>query len=408
MSTAFDFGTVLRSDVPPAAVKYTGFPKFNFVGGHNSPDSLPAADLTAAATTVMEREARNLATYGMTSGPQGYLPLREFLVKKLKADAGITCTTDEILITSGSLQAIDLVNALLVDKGDTVIIEEENYGGTFTKLARIGAKMVAIPVDAEGMRMDALASALADLRAKGIRAKYINTVPTIQNPTGTVMPLGRRQEMIRLAKEYGVPIFEDDCYADLVFSRQRPPSLYGLADWDGVIHIGSFSKSIAPALRIGFVVAKWPVLSRLVALKSDAGTPAIEQMVLAEFCSKHFDAHVNKLNAALKAKADVLVAALEEQFGTAAEFTRPIGGIFLWVKLPEGVDTARLFQVAAQHGIAINPGPEWSLAARDNKRHLRLCFAYPSDDVIRAGVAALAEVCHKEFGVPKLIANTKR
>ncbi len=408
MSTAFDFGTVLRSDVPPAAVKYTGFPKFNFVGGHNSPDSLPAADLTAAATAVMEREARNLATYGMTSGPQGYLPLREFLVKKLKADAGITCTTDEILITSGSLQAIDLVNALLVDKGDTVIIEEENYGGTFTKLARIGAKVVAIPVDAEGMRMDALASALADLRAKGIRAKYINTVPTIQNPTGTVMPLDRRKEMIRLAKEYGVPIFEDDCYADLVFSRQRPPSIYGLADWDGVIHIGSFSKSIAPALRIGFVVAKWPVLSRLVALKSDAGTPAIEQMVLAEFCSKHFDAHVNKLNAALKAKADVLVAALEEQFGTAAEFTRPIGGIFLWVKLPEGVDTARLFQVAGQHGIAINPGPEWSLAARDNKRHLRLCFAYPSEDVIRAGVAALAEVCHKEFGVPKLIANTKR
>src|SRR5690606_12556045 len=107
-------------------------------------------------------------------------------------------------------------------------------------------------------------------------------------------------------------------------------------------------------------------------------------------------------------KADVLVAALEEQFGTAAEFTRPIGGIFLWVKLPEGVDTARLFQVAAQHGIAINPGPEWSLAARDNKRHLRLCFAYPSNDVIRAGVAALAEVCHKEFGVPKQIANTRR
>src|SRR5262245_690355 len=125
MPAAFDFACLVRSDVPPPAVKYTGLPKYNFSGGHNDPDSLPAVDLTAAATAVMQREACNLATYGMTSGPQGYLGLREFLVRKLATDAGITCTTDEILITSGSLQGIDLVNAMLVGPGDTVIVEED-------------------------------------------------------------------------------------------------------------------------------------------------------------------------------------------------------------------------------------------------------------------------------------------
>jgi len=405
---AFDFASVVRPDLPPAAVKFTGFPKYNFVGGHNDPDSLPAADLTAAVTAVMQREARNLAMYGMTSGPQGYLPLREFLVRKLKTHAGITCTTDDILITSGSLQGMDLINSMLIAPGDTAIIEQDNYGGTITKLQRCGARMVDIPLDHDGMRMDALANALADLKARGIKPKYIYTIPTIQNPTATIMPLERRLEMIRLTQAYGVPIFEDECYSDLVFDGRRPPAIKGLTDWGGVLHIGSFSKSVAPALRIGYIVAGWDALSRLIALKTDAGTPAIEQMVLAEFCNAHFDAHVKKLNVALKAKAETMVEALAEQFGTAAEFEVPRGGIFLWVKLPEQVDTMKLFQVAAKHGIAINPGPEWSLAPGRNKRQLRLCFAYPSKDVIRAGVAALAEVCHKEMGVPERIANVKR
>ncbi len=174
------------------------------------------------------------------------------------------------------------------------------------------------------------------------------------------------------------------------------------------MHIGSFSKSIAPALRIGYIVAGWQAMSRLLALKTDAGTPAIEQMVLAEFCNRSFDSHVKKLNAALKAKADVLMEALAEQFGTAAEFDVPRGGIFLWVKLPEQVDTMKLFQVAAKAGIAINPGPEWSMESVRGKRQLRLCFAYPDKATIRAGVAALAEVCHKEMGVPTRIANVKR
>jgi len=144
--------------------------------------------------------------------------------------------------------------------------------------------------------------------------------------------------MILLAQAHGVPVFEDDCYADLTFDGKRPPALMAVAreaGWDGVIHIGSFSKSIAPALRVGFLVANWDVMSRLLALKQDAGSGALEQMVLAEFCATQFDAHLKTLTKALSRKADVLVEALAEHFGTAAEFEKPVGGIFLWVRLPE-------------------------------------------------------------------------
>src|SRR5262249_12458139 len=156
-------------------------------------------------------------------------PLREFLTAKLKRDAGIACTADDILIVSGSLQALDLVNQTLLARGDTVIVEQETYQGSLNRLTRLGVNVVGVSLDGEGMRMDTLASALADLKRRGIRPKYIYTIPTVQNPTGTILPEMRRTELLRLASEYGVPIFEDDCYADLVWDGKRPPAIYAMA-----------------------------------------------------------------------------------------------------------------------------------------------------------------------------------
>ncbi|MGE0702062.1 MAG: aminotransferase class I/II-fold pyridoxal phosphate-dependent enzyme, partial [Hyphomicrobiaceae bacterium] len=178
-----DYAGLLRNDLPPAAVKYAGFPKYNFVGGHNDADSVPVADLRAAADAVLAREGRTLATYGLESGPQGYKPLREFLVRKLAADAGIACTADEVLITGGSSQGMNLINELLIGPGDTAIIEQANYGGAITRLRRAKANIVAIPLDKDGMDVAALSSALDQLKAKGVRPKYIYTIPTVQNPT---------------------------------------------------------------------------------------------------------------------------------------------------------------------------------------------------------------------------------
>src|SRR5271168_4769719 len=405
---SFDFAPLFAPGLPPPAGKWAGFAKYNFTGGHNDAEELPLDAIVGAATDVLTREGRTLATYGLSSGPLGYRPLREFLAQKLKRAAGIACTADEILLTSGSLQALDLVNGILLTRGDTVIIEEATYQGALTRLSRLGVHTVGIALDGEGMRMDALATALADLKRRGVRPKYIYTIPTVQNPTGTILSEARRRDMLRLAGEHGVPIFEDDCYADLIWDGKRPPALYAMAKAGGVIHIGSFSKSIAPALRVGFIVAPWEMMSRMLALKTDAGSGALEQMVLAEYCRAHFSTHVPKLTRGLRAKLDTLMEALNEQFGTSAEFEDPKGGIFLWVKLPDNVDTPKLYQAALAAGVAINPGPEWSTDKAHAGSRLRLCFASPSHDQIRDGVAVLADVSRREFGVPPRSANVEK
>jgi 2-aminoadipate transaminase len=399
----FDFTPLL-----PPAVKWAGSPKYNFTGGNNDPAQVPLDDLLAAADAVLRREGRSLAYYGVANGPQGYKPLRDFLAAKLKRDAGIVCNAGDILLVSGSLQAFDLINGALLARGDTVIVERDTYQGMLDRYARAGINVVGVPLDKDGLRMDALADALAALKAKNIRPKYIYTIPTIQNPTGTIMPMQRRVELLKLSEACGVPIFEDDCYSDLIWSGERPPALYAMSTSGNVIHIGSFSKSIAPPLRVGFIVAPWTMLSRMIALKVDAGSGALEQMVLAEYCAPHFASHVPGLRQGLRKKLETLMEALDEQFGTAAEFDDPPGGIFLWVKLPDQVDTRRLYQAALVQGVAINPGPEWSTDAAHSKSRMRLCFASPTQTQIREGIAILADICRKEFGVPERSGNLER
>jgi 2-aminoadipate transaminase len=408
MTQAFDFAPLLPPDLPPAAVRFTGLAKYNFTGGNNDAAEVPVDDLIAAATASLKREGRNLATYNVAHGPQGYRPLREFLVTKLKRDAGIACSVDEIAVLSGSTQALDLVNGALLTRGDTVICEKDNYQSSLTRFARRGVAAIGIPLDRDGMRMDALEVALKDCKGRGVRPKMIYPIPTVQNPTATIMPEARRVEMIRLSEVYGVPIFEDDCYSDLIWDGKRPPALYALAKSQNVIHCGSFSKSIAPALRVGFLVAPWSIMSRMLPLKTDAGSGSVEQMMLAEYCAPHFATHLPVLRRALRKKVETLMEALNEQFGTAAEFEDPKGGIFLWVKLPDNVDSMKLYQAALKEGVAINPGPEWSTDKQHASPRLRLCFASPTHEQIREGVAILAEVCRREFGVPARSANVQK
>ncbi|MEO0671500.1 MAG: PLP-dependent aminotransferase family protein [Pseudomonadota bacterium] len=405
--TTSPFATQLVADLPPAAGRWSGFPTYNFVGGHNAPESIPVADFKTALAAVLEREGATLATYALESGPQGYLPLREFLSTKLKRNCGLDAAPDDILMTSGSLQGMDLINAALLERGDTVIIEAANYGGVLTRLGRLGVTPVGVPLDGDGMQLDALEAELQALRDRGVTPKYIYTVPTVQNPTATVMPEARRRGLLELAARFNTVIFEDDCYADLVFSGVRPPAIAALDGEARTVYLGSFSKSLAPALRVGYVVAPWSLLSRLLSLKTDAGSGALEQMMLAEYCEQHFDAHVANLNALLKTKADVLMSALDEHFGTSAEYDEPAGGIFLWVTLPDTVDTTKLAARAGETGLAINPGREWSIED-DAGRKVRICYANPDAETLKAGIAKLADLCFEMFGVPVRGANAER
>jgi len=207
------------------------------------------------------------------------------------------------------------------------------------------------------------------------------------------LPEVRRAELLKLSQQYGVPIFEDDCYADLIWDGRRPPALYALSNNGGVIHIGSFSKSIAPALRVGYIVAPWELLSRMLAIKTDAGSGALEQMVLAEYCAPHFAAHVPKLTRGLRAKLDTLMEALNEQFGTAAEFEDPKGGIFLWVRTHDDVDDAKLLERALAEGVAYRPGFAFS-SNGGGKKFLRLAYSYQDQEGIEEGIKRLGRAMH--------------
>ncbi|MDP6389120.1 MAG: PLP-dependent aminotransferase family protein, partial [Alphaproteobacteria bacterium] len=408
MTEPFDFEALFAADLPDGAPPWTGFAEYNFIGGHNDPDGIPVEGLIASAERVLRRRGRSLATYNLDDGPQGDGELRQFLADKLKRYRGVEASADEILITSGSNQALDLINRVMLDKGDTVIAEQFSYAGMINRLRLCGVDVVGVELDRDSLRIDRLAEVLEALADKGVTPKFIYTIPTVQNPTGTVLPLERRRELLDLSRAQGVPVIEDECYADLLWDEEWPISMRGMEGSEHVLHVGSFSKYLSPALRLGYVLAPPAVLSRLVAVKNDGGTGALTQMIVADFLAGNYDAHVAGLNDRLRRKRDAIVAALEEHFGTAAEFTAPPGGIFIWVKLPPEVDTMKLNDAALAAGVAFNPGPVWATDAEPAKNYLRLCFANPSEEQIAAGVAKLAEVCHRETGVPAQSANVSR
>jgi len=401
---------LFRSQLPaPAAAPFKGFPKFNFIGGHNDGQTLPLAAMADAASKMMLTHGHDLATYNMQSGPQGFRPLREFVARQLKTACGLRDDADHLMITSGSLQALDLVNKLLLEPGDVVIAEEASYAGAISRIRNAGATCLGVRLDEHGIDVDHLAGLLAEQRAAGKTVKYIYTIPTVQNPTGSVMPTERRKRVLELAGEYDCLIFEDDCYADLLWRGERPPAIRALdTSTDGagrVIYCGSFSKSLAPAPRVGYLAADWPVLAQMIAIKTDAGSGSLEQMMLAEFCPQHFDSHIAQLRPALKKKCDAMMSALRENFGAHAQFEEPTGGIFIWVTLPNHIDTTRLAELALQQGVAINPGADWTVDGAANRHRLRLCFGHPSEQAIQEGVALLASICHRAFDLPLLNAS---
>ena len=387
-----DYSTIFNKTLPSPSGKWQGHPKYNFVGGHSDPDLVPMDGFIESAANVFKGDPKNIAMYNFEGGPQGILSLRNFLVGKLSAERGIHVTAEEVLITSGSGQAIELINEILLDEGDTVIVESFTFSGALSYLKRRGVNFVGVDLDENGIRMDHLEDILADLKTKGIRPKYIYTIPTLQNPTGTVMTMDRRHRLLSLSEEYENPVFEDECYADLIFEGEYEKAIRALDDSNRVLHIGSFSKSLGPGLRLGYIVASWDVMSRLLSRKTDAGTGVMDQMIVGDYFSNHYDAHIQDMRGALKRKCNVLSAALREHFGPLVDFEEPRGGMYLWVKLPPGIDSRDLAQTALEEGIAYNPGPDWSADPDSAANYIRLCFALPSETEIWEGIEKLAKV----------------
>jgi 2-aminoadipate transaminase len=304
---------------------------------------------------------------------------------------GIDLPAEDIIVTAGSMMAIDELARFLTEPGDTVITEELSYMGSLARFRGLELEIKGIPVHPlDGMELDALEDTLRDLAAQGTRPKFIYTIATYQNPTGAILTLDRRKRLLELAREYGVTIIEDDCYGDIHFEPPLPPpTLYALSARSvPVVYTGSFSKIIGPGLRLGYMCVP-PELAAIKEWRIGTRASGLASLIVAEYLSENLQAHIARHNEVIVGKRDVLLAALEQELGGFASWNRPRGGLFCWVKLPEAVDLERLEGLAAQAGVEYTPGREFHYQ-RENVKYLRLSYPHMSHDEIREGVSLLA------------------
>jgi 2-aminoadipate transaminase len=360
--------------------------EFNFGAGNPDPGVFPSADLGAAAQRVLLRMGTELAHYPEQKG----LPaLRNVAIERFERNHGMRPALDDVVITNGAMQGLQLSAQALAKPGQRVIMEEFEYGGTIRVFKQHGLQLVGVPLDEHGMRMDALESTLAE---RGERPAFIYTTASYQNPTGTTMPAERRERLLELARHYGLPIVEDDTYGDISYEPLTERAIFSMAKPGEVMYLGSFSKILGPGVRLGFFIAPEPLISRVMPWKTDGGTSMLSQLVVAEYFSEHLWEHVEEGRAAVKDKRNVLLDALETEFGHVPEmhWTRPDGGLFVWIKLSEDVDRARLLELATARGITYATGQAFHAHGQD-VAYLRLAFGWIEREDIAPGVQALAE-----------------
>jgi 2-aminoadipate transaminase len=299
---------------------------------------------------------------------------------------------EDIVITNGAMQGLQLSAQGLARPGEPVVLEEFEYVGTIRVFKQCGLDLVPVAIDDEGMRMDDLESVLDRQASMGRKPSFIYTTASYQNPTGTSQPVERRQRLLELARKYGVLIVEDDTYADISFEPPRVPAIYALARPGEVMYIGSFSKILGPGVRLGFFIAPESIAARLMPWKMDGGTSMLSQLVAAEYFKDHLWEHIEEGRQAVKDKRNTLLDSLEAEFGNVPgmSWTRPEGGLFLWIKLPPELDRARLQQLAADAGIVYSTGQAFNASNKDVP-YLRLAFGWIERDDIPEGVRKLAE-----------------
>jgi 2-aminoadipate transaminase len=371
----------------------------SFAGGLPAPELFPLAEVEAAARRVLGEHGRQALQYGPTDG---YRPLRELLVRHM-GRYGIKVSIENVLITSGSQQALDLVGKLFLNPGDRVATEEPTYLGALQAFKAYQAEFVGVASDEEGLRTDQLDEALRT----GPKLLYV--LPNFQNPAGTTLSLARRRRLVELCSHHGVPILEDDPYGQLRYEGAHLPSLvqvdaeyHGCARGEAALHgsvlyLGTLSKTLAPGLRVGWVVAPEPVIRKLVQLKqgSDLQTATLNQMLAYEVARGGFlDRHVRQIRKVYGTRRDAMLGALEAHFPPGVTWTRPQGGLFLWVTLPEHLDSSRVLEQALEEKVAFVPGAPF-YPNGGGESTLRLNFSYSSPQTIEEGIGRLGGVLRR-------------
>ncbi|PKO18598.1 MAG: aminotransferase [Chloroflexi bacterium HGW-Chloroflexi-10] len=398
MQTLWDHRFALRTQNMQSStirelLKFTQQPDvISFAGGMPAPEIFPIDEFAEASNLVLKEQGAEALQYSTT---EGYLPLREMIARHTN-QYGINVTADNIMITNGSQQALDLIGKIFINPGDRILVESPTYLGALQAWNAYNAQYVSVPLDQDGIKVDQLEHAL---RAG---PKFMYVLPNFQNPTGVTIPLERRKFLVELADRYGVPIIEDDPYGQLRFEGKHIPAIEVLDDQlygnncsyhGNVIYLSTFSKILAPGIRLAWVVATPEIIQKMVMAKqgTDLSTPAFNQMIAYEVGKGGFlNGHIQNIINVYRDRRDIMLEELQNNMPDGVNWTHPQGGLFLWATLPDKIDTSQLLKIAVGKKVAFVPGvafhPDGS-----GKNTMRLNFSNAKPEMIRLGIRRLAE-----------------
>lgn len=380
-------------DMKPSAIreifKSLGTPgAISFAAGNPSPESFPVEDITRIANAILSENASTALQYGTT---EGYAPLRELVTKRISEKFDCVKDGDMTIITSGGQQGIELFCKVMCNRGDVVICENPSFIGALNAFRSIGAVPVGVPLEDDGINIEALEEALKAHK----NAKFMYLIPTFQNPAGITTSLEKRKAVYALAQKYDIMILEDNPYGELRFAGEDVPT-YKSMDADGrVVYCGSFSKILSAGMRVGFVCGNETVVQKMVVAKQveDVHTNQFFQMIVARFMQEcDMDAHIEKIRALYKHKANLMLAALDKYMPKEVKFTRPEGGLFLWCTLPEGIELSDFMKESIAQKVFVVTGKAFNCDEAADSDSFRLNYSMPSDEEIDKGIKILADI----------------
>ena len=387
-SSPFSFDGLYSQVSVPVVRGENRHAKYDFAVAYPDPETLPLEGLADAVRVALEREGKGLALYPVSTG----LPsLREWVAEKLARDRNMRVGVDDIVLTSGSGEAISMIIAALTDPGDVLLTEEYVYLGTLRAMRRFGADVRSVKCDDEGFIPEELESTLAAAAAEGKKVKFLYSIPSFQNPLGWTMSLERRIKTLEITQKYGVPVLEDDCYVDLRFEGEDVTSMHSLDDSGSVLYVGSFSKIVAPGVRLGYMVAPQEVIQRAMSFKGGGGVNQFAALAVQEYARGNMDGHIEEQNQSLRVKRDAMLSALGENFGDAAQWSKPEGGLYVWLEMPDDVNLAAIQDQVFDEGVGYYNGTMFSPEGR-GANCARLCFGHPTAETVAEGVVELARI----------------
>lgn len=385
------------SSLQPSAIreilKATSDPSIiPFAAGNPAPDAFPVDAVREIAKKILEERPIDALQYGVT---EGYAPLRKTILDWMAQRENIGQEFDDILIVSGATQVMDLVTKVLCNEGDTVVCEEPSFIGSLNCFRSYGCKLRGVPVEADGMDIDAL----EDVLKTTDNVKFIYTIPNFQNPAGATMSYEKRKRLYALAKEYGVIILEDNPYGDLRVAGEKIPTIKSMDTEGIVVYAGSFSKLLAPGLRVAYCIGPSALLAKMTVGKqaSDVHTACLNQMIVDEWFKQYdINAHIEKIQDIYRKKLNLMCDCIDRELGDFVEYVRPEGGLFIWCKLPDNVDMLEFVKKALEKKVAVVPGSAFLMDDTSKTQYIRLNFSTPTDENIVKGVKLLGEAA-KEF-----------